>query len=170
MKRINLQFKSKFTDSSKIVRNRFVDFYLDSFERRIKNHDKLYLSYLLIITYLIFIVKNLICLFCDLDFHTRLMLYDISHMIGGIPEYNQTFMTLSITLNVVIAYKFHISSDTNIEDFILLLNLIRGKFKFIKLFLDRDNTLILNKVTRAASITYKFTTFMGTFICKYDEL
>ena len=165
----HLSLKSKFAVNSSVGQNYFVDLYLDDFDKRIHNNGRLCWFYILMVAYLIFIVKNFICLFCNLNNQTRLMLFDISHMIGGIPEYNEVLLNLTFTLGLFLGHKFHISRDTNIENFVLLLNLIRGKFRMVRLFLDRDNSLILDKLTRAAALTYKAATIMGTVTCKYQR-
>ena len=76
-------------------------------------------------------------MFSDLDYDTRLMVFDVSYLIGGIPRYNQIMMTLPYIFGLTVSYKFHMSRDSSIKDFVLLLNLVRGKMKVIRLFLDR---------------------------------
>ena len=153
-----------------IIENRLINFYLDDFERRTmngKNAKITYLFYLVIVCYVSIIAKCCVCLFCPLDYQTRLLLYDFPYLMGGIPEYNELIVTLPLSLGTVMVYKFHISRDSNFIDFLLLMDLIRGKKKMLRLFLDRDNTIILKKVTHAASRALKIAKYMNVAFCKY---
>ena len=98
------------------------------------------------------------------------MLFDISYFMGGIPKYNQIYLTLAIYFGIVMTYKIHISRDSSIKDFTLLLDLIRGRKRFVRLLLDSENVLIIKKVTQAADIIYQVMSFMIVCVCKYRKL
>ena len=157
---INTEFKP--------VNNELINFYLDKIEKRIESNHRTPLKYYtIIVLYVVMIVKNSICLFSDLDFNTRLKVFDLSYLIGGIPKYNQIIMTLPFVFGLTVSYKIHISRDSSIKDFLLLLNLLRGKMKVIRLFLDRDDGIILKQMTRCAQLVYSIMNMAIISLCKY---
>ena len=144
---INSEFKP--------VNNRLINYYLETMEERIKSDHRTSLKYYsMAVLYVLLIVKNSICLLSDLDFDTRLKLFDISYIMGGIPKFNQLLFTMVFILGLIVSHKFHISRDPGIKDLLLLLNLLRGKMRVIRLFLDRDNVIILNRMTHIAQLIY----------------
>ena len=172
MKRI-VETKFNRVSNYKTANTRLISYYLDDLARRCDKPDKLpsyYLFCLIILNDAILIIKNIVCFYCEFDFKTRIMLYDYSYFIGGIPKYNQIYLSLAFYLAIVISFKFHISRDSSIKDFTLLLDLIRGRKRFVRLLLDSENVLIIKKVTQAADIIYHVMNFMIVCVCKYQIL
>ena len=156
----------------KTAQSKLINLYLDDFERRIirrqYSRPNEWFYYSSIICYLFLIVKNIFCLFYDLDFETRLILFDVSYFFGGIHVYNEIYMALAFTFSVVLTHKLHGSEDPGLKDFILLLNLIRGKTRYIRLFLTRENVIIINKITRVVNVVYRTQNVMIVSMCEYS--
>ena len=172
MKRI-VETKFNRVSNYKTANNKLISYYLDDLAKRCERDDKLpsyYLFCLIILNDAILIIKNIVCFYCDFDFQTRIMLFDFSYFMGGIPKYNQIYLTLAFYFGIVITYKIHISRDSSIKDFTLLLDLIRGRKRFVRLLLDSENVLIIKKVTQAADIIYQVMSFMIVCVCKYQIL
>ena len=147
------------------------NFYMDRFEKRMatRNHKSL-TSLSIVVLYVLVITKNSVCLFFDLDYDTRLMLYDISYLMGGIPQYNQIMMTLPFIFGLIVSHTIHFSTKPGISDFVLLLKLVRGQGRALRLFLDRDNAIILDKLTLFAHYIYRILNVAYASICKYHDL
>ena len=72
-----------------IVNNFIIDFYLDSFNRRLRNREsktRIGISYMFSVFYCLLIIKYGLNLFIDFDYETRLILFDLSLFFGGLEK------------------------------------------------------------------------------------
>jgi hypothetical protein len=66
------------------VNNYFIDKYLKYLKRKFENNERSHLKdYIIISIYLFNVIKNIIFLFKEFDYETRIFLCDVSLFIGG---------------------------------------------------------------------------------------
>ena len=140
-----------------IVKNVIIDFYLDCFERRIRNNENF--MYVLVnrivqIFYFLLIIKYSLSLFIEFNYEMKLYLFDLSLLFGGIYKYNNLFLLLTFIFGLTLNFKFHSSKDPDMRIWLRVFEFIRGprqRSNFRNL--GHQN---LEKLIRFSHFIYKF--------------
>ena len=110
--------------------NSYINFYLDSFERRIKNRERLKVNLIsnsFKILYLLLIIRYSLSLFIEFSYEMKLYSFDLSLFYGGIYKYNNLFIFLSLIFGMSFNLKFRCSNHQDNLVWLDILNFIRGK-------------------------------------------
>ena len=78
-----------------LPQNRIMEFYLNSFRKRLDRNESfkiILLAHFFTFGYIFLLIKYGISLVIDFDYEIKLYLYDLSVIIGGIPKYNKIYL------------------------------------------------------------------------------
>ena len=138
--------------------NRIMQFYLNSFRKRLdktESRKRLLLAHIINLCYILIIFKYGISLVIDFDYEIKLYLYDLSMILGGIERYNKIFFICVWILGLITNFKFHLSCDPNIKQLLELFDEMSAKNKLFVNISDEYDYHIQNKVCKLTKILYK---------------
>ena len=138
------------------VNNSLINFYLDGFKRREKNKEKpliALVNYLTVFCYIVSIVKYAAG-FKKLSYTTKLILFDVATLFGGIELYNRIFLLCSLVLGLAVHFIFRWTKSDRHREWTQVFELTRSTapHRFIKLTSQIDNLMDLVK---AMKVIYK---------------
>ena len=154
-------------DKVKPVKNALVDFYLDGFKRRERNKQKQYITivnYLTLLAYIISIVKYLSYFFPSTK-RTKLILFDLSLLFGGIEIYNRIYMFFALILGLVMNIELRLSTKKTTREWSQVFEMTRSRVTqvFVRAKLEND---ILMKMIKITSLIYKVMNMIVGFLGK----
>ena len=160
--------------SSLFVKHPVIDFYLDGFERRIDNREKfiiVLINNVFKLFYIILLIKYSLNLFNEFDYEINLYSFDLSLLYGGIYEFNNIFVLLSLTFGISLNLKYRHSKDPVNLVWIELFNFIRGKNRLPEKRLTFRNLdhQDMSKLIRLSRISYNFFGFIYSILRKYKS-
>ena len=155
---------------SENMNNYFIDMYIDGFENRMNKQEsfktRLFFKVLPTILALI-LLKNIFCLFFDFSNETKLLLYDLSILLGGIQKFNGILVISLLTLTLFLNIKLHLGKDHKPKELVHIFKQIRGS---PTLFWKTDESKVLERVRKFASIIYKLYNITISFFGKLTLL
>ena len=160
MKRISFARISELSDSRLVkfdqVNNSLINFYLDGFKRREKDKEKpliVLINYLTVLSYLVCIAKYLAG-FEKLSFTTKLILFDVASLLGGIELYNRIFLLCTLILGLAVHIQFRWSNSETHREWTQVFELTRSREPH-KLVKDKSQMDDLMKLVEAMRVVYK---------------
>ena len=154
-----LSNKQKF----KPVKNFIIDSYLDGFKRRRQKNQKtsmIIFNYFTLCCLITTLIINIVVLVINPSHRWKLILVDISVMIGGIKMYNQMIIILLLIFGIVLNIEMRINSYDESIEVLQLLEMCRSKVRQVFMSRDPDENVILNRMVRATDFVYKLVTFV----------
>ena len=159
MRRISFNRISEMSDPRFLkfdqVNNTLINFYLDGFKRREKDREKLvivFVNYLTIFSYIVCIVKYLVG-FKKLSYTTKLILFDVASLLGGIELYNRIFILFGLVLGLATHIKFRWTKSGRHREWTQVFELTRSREPH-KLVKDRSQMADLMKLVKAMRMVY----------------
>ena len=143
-----------------------MDSCLASIERRAKSQQKFknqMFFYFSTIIYITVILKYTFSLFIDFSYETKLLLFDLSILLGGIPKFNKIFIICFLTHGLSMNMKFHLVKEKNYAHLAHLIHQINGRGKALTNTTDNQ---IVNNLYRFVKIVYKL---VNTSVITFGE-
>ena len=138
------------------VNNSLINFYLDGFKRREKNKEKpliALVNYLTVFCYIVSIVKYAAG-FKKLSYTTKLILFDVASLFGGIELYNRIFLLCSLVLGLAVHFIFRWTKSNRHREWTQVFELTRSR-EVNSLVKDKTQIDELNKLVKAMRVVYK---------------
>ena len=154
-----LSNKQKF----KPVKNFIIDSYLDGFKRRRQKNQKtsmIIFNYFTLCCLITTLIINIVVLVINPSHRWKLILVDISVMIGGIKMYNQMIIILLLIFGIVLNIELRISNYENAIEYLQVLEMCRSKVRQVFMSRDPNDNVILNRMVRATDFIYKIITII----------
>ena len=151
----------------KPAKNILIDFYLDGFKRREKNKEKLLIlliNYITILSYILCIVKY-VAGFNKLSYTTKLILFDVSSLVGGIELYNRILLLLGLIAGLANHLTLRWTKCVRHREWIQMFELARGKIPQ-QLVIARSQIEIQIKLNKAMKLVCKMVTILWILLSK----
>ena len=151
--------------------NFIIDFYLNSFQKRLLNtesHKNLLIGFILKFCYILIISKYCLSLVIDFDYEIKLYLYDLSVILGGIPKYNTIYFLFVCILGLFLNIKFQLSCDQNFWELLQIFDEINGLNR-INIFYPFSNDINQRKLTSFTKMAYKFMNISVVVLSKLHD-
>lgn len=142
--------------SLEAIQNTLIDFYLDGFRRREKNKEKLpilLINSITIFSYIVFLAKTVVG-FNKFSNTTKLILFDVPYLLGGIEIYNRILFLLGITLGLVVHLTLHWTTSERHREWTQIFELARGKSSQ-QFVIEKSQIEIQPKLMKAMKVVYK---------------
>ena len=140
-----------------ILNNSLINIYLDNSAQKTAKQRKLRI--LLIFNYIIIIFKYVLSLFIGFNNETNLLLYDLSILLGGIPDFNKVFIICIFVFGLCLRLKFDLAQGMDV--IIQTFDLINDRKRVLY---DYNDIEIVDKINKFSKIIYKlFYTSVITF-------
>ena len=152
------------------VKNVLFDFYLDGFKRRERNKEKLLIiivKYLILVSFIICIIKFLVG-FMPMSLSTKLILFDVPSLVGGIELYNRIVLVLGSFLGLVTHIRLNWGKSGSHKEWTHVFEISRNKVLhgFIK---RRSQIDTLSQLVKVIKFFYKMWTIILLIGSKYAQ-
>ena len=137
-------------------RNYLMDRYYNKLMNKFNNNKNTKYDYFVFYCYYLNLIKHLYCLNEGID--TRLLLYDATIFLGGLPQYNSIFLILFCSLSAML-YKLIYMSNPDEFKWVQFWAAYTGKLNplYIDIYKDLYNEEEFRKVQNFAKIILKLT-------------
>lgn len=160
--------KTKF----KPVKHFLIDYYLNGFKKRRRKTENVFivcLNYFTLFLWFVSLSKFLVVQSFDLNIETKLILYDLSYLLGGIEFYNKIFLSLTCVMGSMMNYVFRISGSKASYEWTMIFDMTR--LIAMRTFIARkhqDMMDLLVKLSRAMEVIYKLTSISFISLSEYE--
>jgi len=138
------------------VNNYFIDLYLNASNKRVNiNQKPFFIDYIIIMIYLFNLFKLCIPFMVELDFETRLIIYDLPMFFGGVEKYNTIVFVLTCIMGIYLHKMLFLITSKKLMVWTQLFEMTRGNVSPLKLGLDITDSVIVNKFISRANFAYK---------------
>ena len=147
--------------------NVLINFYLDGFEKREKNKEKpliVFINYITIFSYILCIIKYLAG-FSKLSYTTKLILFDVASLVGGIELYNRILFLCGLIAGLSAQIIFRWSKSNRHREWTEMFELTRSREPH-KLVKDKSQMDDLKKLVKAMRWVYRIWTSLFLFMSK----
>ena len=139
------------------IKNNLIDFYLDGFKKREKKEEKLWIvliNYITVFSFIVCIIKY-VAGFKKLSHTTKLILFDLSSLLGGIELYNRIFLVLGLVLGLITHLTLRWTTSGRHREWTQVFEYARGKVS-PEFSLTRSQMIeIQPKLVKAMKVIYK---------------
>ena len=142
-------------------------FPLPGFKRREKNEEKpmiVLVNYLTIFSYIVCIVKYLAG-FRKLSYTTKLILFDVASLLGGIELYNRIFGIFALFLGLAVNILFRCTKSEAHREWTQVFELTRSR-EPQKLVKDKSQMDDIMKLVKAMKVVYRIWTPLFVILSK----
>ena len=150
-----------------IFNNILFNSYFDRIKRKVNQKPTLY-EYSLFVIYLIIFLKLMICL--NLNYETRIMLFDVPLMLGGIAKYNTFFLSGATVMGAVITKYIHLNTSLDMMKWTEIFESIRGCVDPEYIGFNGKHNKYYQKLCKFAENIYKFQTYFYCIISKFFSI
>ena len=138
------------------VKNKFMDKFFNELKYRLAHSERVHVSHVLIqINYAIIVAKTLLVMFVDMDLQNRLILSDLSILLGGIENYTNLAIVLSFCAGLSIRKLFNFTKDVKLFAWVDLFDMIRGIIAPKQLHLMPNDTKVLKLFLKRSALVMK---------------
>ena len=155
LRNINVYNRNNNNNPNNIVNNIFINYYLNSLENRLNNNTSIlnyFIYYLIAFNYIFHIIKYGLSLFIEYSHETKLLLCDVSLVMGGNREYNVILLILGFIFGFIMNIEFHLSNSNKYLILIQFYKLLKHSVQTPLINIDNNH---VDKLNTFLKINYK---------------
>ena len=168
--RIAISMVASFMPKEINLQSSLIDFYLRNLHWRDRTWKNLALADLLLINTVLIVIKHIVIVYADLDRQTRLLLFDLATLLGGLPKFNTIFLLCMYMLSIHLNVKFHLKNQKNFEEGLIIMKIHLANGNRRNQMRNRLNHISYARETslrRLATILYKILDISIAFVSKW---